>query len=92
MLLINRPFTAKTRVHMFLYLLCLSMPLMALESDRQEPLQVSANSTDGTLGDGITTLRGNVDIQQGTIRITADEAEVKKTDEFPPEPRCCMIR
>lgn len=80
MLLINRPFTAKTRVHMFLCLLCLSMPLMALESDRQEPLQVSANSTDGTLGDGITTLRGNVDIQQGTLRITADEAEVKKTD------------
>ena len=53
---------------------------MALESDRQEPLEVSANSTDGTLGDGITTLRGNVDIRQGTLRITADEAEVKKVD------------
>lgn len=53
---------------------------MALESDRQKPLQVSANSTDGTLGDGITTLRGNVDIRQGTLRITANEAEVKKTD------------
>ena len=61
-------------------LLCASMPLMALESDRQEPLEVSANSTDGTLGDGITTLRGNVDIRQGTLRITADEAEVKKVD------------
>jgi len=53
---------------------------MALESDRQEPLEVSANSTDGTLGDGITTLRGSVDIRQGTLRITADEAEVKKID------------
>jgi len=53
---------------------------MALESDRQKPLEVSANSTDGTLGDGITTLRGNVDIRQGTLRITADEAEVKKVD------------
>jgi lipopolysaccharide export system protein LptA len=61
-------------------LLCLSMPLMALESDRQEPLEVSANSTDGMLGDGVTTLRGNVDIRQGTLRITADEAEVKKVD------------
>jgi lipopolysaccharide export system protein LptA len=61
-------------------LLCLSLPLMALESDRQESLEVSANSTDGTLGDGVTTLRGSVDIRQGTLRITADEAEVKKVD------------
>ena len=57
---------------------CLSLPLMALESDRQEPLEVNANSTDGTLGDGVTTLRGNVDIRQGTLHIMADEAEVSK--------------
>ena len=38
------------------------------------------NSTEGTLGDGVTTLRGSVDIRQGTLRITADEAEVKKID------------
>lgn len=61
-------------------LLCLSLPLSALESDRQKPLEVSANSTDGTLGDGVTTLRGNVDISQGTLHITADEAEVNKID------------
>jgi lipopolysaccharide export system protein LptA len=54
--------------------------LSALESDRQQPLEVNANSTDGTLGDGITTLRGDVEIRQGTLHITADEAEVKKTD------------
>ena len=53
---------------------------MALESDRQEPLEVNANSTDGTLGDGVTTLRGDVDIRQGTLHITADEAEVNKLD------------
>jgi len=54
--------------------------LVALESDRQKPLEVNANSTDGTLGDGITTLRGNVEIRQGTLHITADEAEVNKLD------------
>jgi lipopolysaccharide export system protein LptA len=80
MLLINRPFPKQARVCLYLFLLGLSLPLMALESDRQESLEVSANSTDGTLGDGITTLRGNVDIRQGTLRITADEAEVKKVD------------
>ena len=63
-----------------LCLLCLSLPLMALESDRQQPLDVKANSTDGTLGDGVTTLRGNVEIHQGTLHITADEAEVSKID------------
>jgi len=65
---------------LFLGLLFLSLPLMALESDRQQPLEVNADSTDGTLGDGITTLRGDVDIRQGTLHITADEAEVKKNN------------
>jgi len=52
----------------------------ALETDRQKPLEVNANSTDGTLGDGVTTLRGDVDIRQGTLHITADVAEVVKAD------------
>ena len=64
-------------------LLCLfwfTQPLLALESDRQQPLEVYAQNTDGTLGDGITTLRGDVDIRQGTLHITADEAEINKLD------------
>jgi len=80
MLLIDWSLSNQARVCLYACLLGLSVPLMALESDRQESLEVSANSTDGTLGDGVTTLRGNVDIRQGTLRITADEAEVKKID------------
>jgi lipopolysaccharide export system protein LptA len=80
MLSIDRLFTRSARAALYMALLGLSVPLLALESDRQEPLEVSANSTDGTLGDGVTTLRGNVDIRQGTLRITADEAEVNKVD------------
>jgi len=80
MQLINRYPAARPGLWLFLCLLSLSLPLMALESDRQKPLEVNANSTDGTLGDGVTTLRGNVDIRQGTLHITADEAEVRKTD------------
>ena len=78
MLSTNQSSTQRVRIFLFSCALCLSLPLMALESDRQEPLEVSANSTNGTLGDGITTLQGSVDIRQGTLRITADEAEVKK--------------
>jgi len=77
---INPPLTRHQRFYVYLCLIFLSLPLMALESDRQKPLEVSANSTEGTLGDGVTTLRGSVDIRQGSLRITADEAEVKKID------------
>ena len=80
MQLINRRLTTRSSLWLFLCLLLAGPPLMALESDRQEPLEVNANSTDGTLGDGVTTLRGNVDIRQGTLHITADEAEVNKLD------------
>jgi len=77
---INRLFSNWAQPVLYLCLLCLSLPVMALESDRQKSLEVSANSTNGTLGDGITTLIGSVDIRQGTLRIKADEAEVKKVD------------
>lgn len=65
---------------LLLCLFCIAPPAAALESDRQQPLEVNANSTDGTLGDGVTTLRGEVDIRQGTLHIRSDEAEVSKVD------------
>jgi lipopolysaccharide export system protein LptA len=80
MLLINRHFATRSCLWLVISLIGISPALMALESDRQQPLEVNANSTDGTLGDGITTLRGNVEIHQGTLHITADEAEVSKVD------------
>jgi lipopolysaccharide export system protein LptA len=58
----------------------LAMGAQALETDRQQPLEVNADSTDGMLGDGVTTLRGHVEIRQGTLLIRADRAEVDKTD------------
>ena len=63
--------------------LCLVLgtaPLQALESDRQEPLDVRADSTDGTLGDGMTTLRGNIEIRQGTLLVRAEVAVVSKSE------------
>ena len=62
------------------FLLALPGPLPALETDRQQPLEVNADSTDGTLGDGIATLKGNVEIRQGTLLIQADIATVEKVD------------
>jgi lipopolysaccharide export system protein LptA len=61
-------------------LLAVSGPALALKSDRQQPLEVKADSTDGTLGDGTATLLGNVEIRQGSLLITADSAEVEKVE------------
>jgi len=61
-------------------LLLLPGSLLALKSDRQQALEVNADATDGTLGDGTATLQGNVEIRQGTMLITADIAQVEKVD------------
>ena len=61
-------------------LLALAPAVEALESDRQQPLEVNADSTDGSLGDGVTVLNGNVEIRQGTLHIRADRAEIEKRD------------
>ena len=52
----------------------------ALESDRQQPLEVHADATDGTLGDGMTILNGKVDIRQGSLLVQADVAELEKVE------------
>lgn len=61
-------------------LLVVPGPLLALKSDRQQPLDVKADATDGTLGDGTATLTGNVEIRQGTLYIRADVAQVEKVE------------
>lgn len=63
-----------------LVLLLAAAPVFALKTDRQQPLDVKADATDGSLGDGKATLRGNVEIRQGTLLIQADEATVEKVE------------
>jgi lipopolysaccharide export system protein LptA len=62
------------------FLTCAATSGWALESDRQQPLDVKADFTDGTLGDGLAILEGNVEIRQGTLLIKADRAEVEKLE------------
>lgn len=61
-------------------LLAATASVSALESDRQQPLEVNADATDGTLGDGFATLKGNVEIRQGSLLIRSDMATVEKVD------------
>ena len=73
-------FHSWTLLTVAILLLALPGPLLALKTDRQQPLEVNADSTEGSLGDGIATLRGNVEIRQGTMLIRSDIAEVEKVD------------
>lgn len=57
-----------------------AQPAAALQTDRQKPLEINADSTDGTLGDGRAELRGNVLIRQGSLLIRSDTAEVEKAE------------
>jgi lipopolysaccharide export system protein LptA len=52
---------------------------LARESDRNEPMSVQADDLDSMLeADGDSTLVGNVEISQGTLRISADRATVSR--------------
>jgi len=63
-----------------LFLMIQAGPSTALESDRLKPLEVNADSTDGTLGDGTTVLKGKVDVRQGSLLVQADSAELDKVE------------
>lgn len=61
-------------------LLASPLTVFALKTDRQQPLEVNADATSGTLGDGMATLKGSVEIRQGSLLIQANTAEVEKVD------------
>lgn len=61
-------------------LVTLSGQLTALETDREQSLEINADATEGTLGDGQAVLSGNVLIRQGSLLVQADVAEIEKVD------------
>lgn len=61
----------------FIALACWNGKALALPSDKQQPIQVSANSAERDEKAGITTYTGNVEIKQGTLLIQADQVIIK---------------
>ncbi|WP_374473690.1 lipopolysaccharide transport periplasmic protein LptA [Arenimonas sp.] len=54
-------------------------PALAKSSDRQQPMDISADNTDAVMEDnGMSVLQGNVSIRQGTLEVYADRAEVHR--------------
>ena len=64
-------------------LLCaLSIPaVQALESDRDQPMDIQAVDSDTNLNSGVLKLIGNVRITQGSLLIEADTGEVHQPEQ-----------
>lgn len=48
----------------------------ALESDKEQPIELAADSVDIDEGKGLSIYRGDVDLRQGSIRLRADVVTV----------------
>lgn len=53
---------------------------LALESDRQQPIELAADSVDIDEGKGISVYKGDVDLRQGSIHLRADVVTVHQRD------------
>jgi lipopolysaccharide export system protein LptA len=54
-------------------------PALALQGDREQPMDISADWTDATLGEtGQALLKGNVVISQGSLRIESQNATIER--------------
>lgn len=62
-----------------LLLLCGS-EVLALSTDKDQPIQVEADGMEVDEGKGITTYSGNVVVIQGSIRLTADKVYIFQSE------------
>jgi lipopolysaccharide export system protein LptA len=64
-----------------LALALLALPALALESDRDQPMDIEAIDSDSDLNTGVLKLIGGVKINQGSLKINAETGEVHRTSE-----------
>src|SRR5688572_29201233 len=65
----------------FLVALAFALPAAAKSTDRQQPMDVKADQSSALLGDdSVSTLTGNVEITQGTLKVNADRADIQQAE------------
>jgi lipopolysaccharide export system protein LptA len=62
-------------------LLCLPLPAWPLSSDRNQPINIEADSATLNESSGISTYRGNVHLRQGTLQLHGDNMTVQMRDD-----------
>ena len=66
-----------------LILLLAGTPGLALESDKEQPIELSADSVDIDESKGLSIYRGDVDLRQGTMHLRADVVTVHQNKRKP---------
>jgi len=81
-MLINSPITRTARLGSFLVLLLclLASAGWAKKSDREQPVDLTADQSEFDAETGFTLITGNVVIEQGSLEIHSDEARVFMQD------------
>jgi len=64
-----------------LWLLCLPQPAWSLSADRNEPINIEADSATLHEKMGSSTYRGNIHLQQGTLHLHGDTMTVQMHDD-----------
>jgi lipopolysaccharide export system protein LptA len=64
-----------------IWLLCLPLPAWALSTDRNEPINIEADSATLHEKSGNSTYRGNVQLRQGTLQLHGDTMTVQMRDD-----------
>ena len=64
-----------------IWLLCLPLPTWALSEDRNEPINIEADSATLHEKMGSSTYRGNVHLRQGTLHLHGDTMTVEMRDD-----------
>jgi lipopolysaccharide export system protein LptA len=55
----------------------------ALSSDKDQPIELAADSVDVDEGKGVSVYKGNVDLRQGSMKLLADTVSIKQQGRKP---------
>jgi len=81
----SRPAQRHIGAGIALLIACTTMPLAALEDDQSKPLYIEADAAELDEQQAISLYIGNVDVQQGSMRILADEVLVHHRPDRQPQ-------
>ena len=62
------------------FTLCYTSLVFALDSDRDQPIEIESDSAEYRENEGITTYSGNVQMTQGSMLLRADEIHIYAAD------------
>ncbi len=64
-------------------LLCLTAPVVALDTDRKQPIYIDADRVELDEAQGLNTYTGAVEVVQGSMKITSDSLVIHTNDRSP---------